>query len=194
MNDEEWQRWAATYAREERPMPPVVARARTDRRRAAVGLTGMYALAALLVSSAVSELRQAETAAAQASPLFVIGFVLVLIGAVHGATWGMLGRAGATPPALLADLERRHAGRRRLMGLMPWFTALAVGGTIAVEVASMYAARRFDLGSALGTLATCAATVAFVWWTTRRVGRLIDRELREAAEARRLLSEGEEGP
>ena len=56
----------------------------------------------------------------------------------------------------------------------------------------MLAARRFDPLSAVATLAICAATVGFVRLVVRRVSRLIERELRAAAEARRLLRDDED--
>ncbi len=73
---------------------------------------------------------------------------------------------------------------------MPWLTGFVVCGTIGFEAASMIAAGRFDISDAFGTLAVCGMTIALVWWTVKRVGNLIERELREATEARRLLAEG----
>jgi hypothetical protein len=192
MSDEEWQRWAATYAKEVRPIPPVIARARTDRKRAVIGLTLVYVIVALLVVSELHNLRHAPTLVAFASSLFAVISVVVLIVGLHVATWGILGRSGSAPLQLLSDLERRHAGRRRLIRFMPWVTGLLVCGTIGFEAASMIAAGRFDPLAAVGTLAICGLTVAFVSWTVKRVGNLIDRELRQAAEARRLLAEGDD--
>jgi hypothetical protein len=192
MTDEEWNRWAATYAREQRPVPPVLARARTDRRRAILGMAGVYVLAAGLALAAARELLHARTAADIASNLILLVLVVALAAGVGLAMRGAFGHAGGTPLELLADLERRHARRRRLIRFMPWLTGAAVAGTLATEVAQMAAAGRFDPASAAGTLATCAATVGFVWLIATRVGRLIERELRAAAEARRLLAEGDE--
>jgi hypothetical protein len=53
----------------------------------------------------------------------------------------------------------------------------------------MIAAGEFVPALAAATLASCAFTVGFGWLVIRRTNRLIDRELREAAEARRLLAE-----
>ena len=192
MTDEEWQRWTATYAKEERPIPPVMVRARTDRRRAFIGLTLVYAIAAMLALSELQSLRHAHTILALTSSLFTIVCVLILIVGLHVATWGIVGPTSSAPLALLADLERRHARRRRLLRLMPWMTGFVVCGTIGIEAASMIAAGRFDLSAAFGTLAVCGVTVALVWWTVKRVGNVIDRELREAAEARLLLTEGDD--
>jgi hypothetical protein len=126
------------------------------------------------------------------SSLFAMVCILAIIVGIHGATWGILGSRGGAPLELLTDLERRHAGRRRLLRLMPWLTGFIVCGTIGFEAASMIAAGRFDLWAAFGTLAVCGVTVTLMWWTVRRVGDLIERELRQAAEARRLLADGEE--
>jgi hypothetical protein len=75
---------------------------------------------------------------------------------------------------------------------MPWPTGFIVCGTIGFEAASMIVAGRFELSAAFGTLAVCGVTVGLVWWTVKRVGKVIDRELRQAAEGRRLLTEGED--
>jgi len=56
----------------------------------------------------------------------------------------------------------------------------------------MIADGRFDPATAAGALAAGAAAAGFVWVTVKRIGRVIDRELREAAEARRLLSESDD--
>jgi hypothetical protein len=192
MSDEEWERWAATYAKEVRPIPPVMARARTDRKRAFIGLTSVYVLAALLVLSELRHLRDAHTSLAFASSLFSMVFLLAFIVGIHVATWGILGRTGSAPLQLLADLERRHARRRRLLRLMPWLTGVIVCGTLGFDAASMIAAGRFDFWPAFGTLAVCGVTVGLVWSTVKGVGKVIERELRQAAEARRLLMEGDD--
>jgi hypothetical protein len=192
MSDEEWQRWAATYAEEVRPIPPVFRRALTDRKRAFVGVTLVYVLVGLLILSELRHLRDAHTSVAFASSLFSMVTLLAMIVGMHVATWGILGRTGSAPLQLLADLERRHAGRRRLLRLMPWLTGVIVCGTLGFEAASMIAAGRFDVWPALGTLAVCGVTVGLVWSTVRGVGRVIDRELRQSAEARRLLMEGDD--
>ncbi len=192
MSDEEWRWWAATYAKEVRPIPPVMARARTDRRRAFIGLTFVYVIAALLILSELQNLRHAHTVMAVTSSLFTIVCVVALIVGLHVATWGIVGRTGSAPLQLLADLERRHAGRRRLIRLMPWLTGFVVCGSIGLEAASMIAAGRFDVSGALGALAVCGVTLGLVSWTVKRVGSVIDRELRQATEARRLLTDGED--
>jgi hypothetical protein len=64
-----------------------------------------------------------------------------------------------------------------------------IGGTVALQLMSMLATGRFDLPATFETIGTGAATLALVWLTMRRVGNLIDRELRQTAEARRLLTE-----
>jgi hypothetical protein len=193
MSDEEWQRWAATYAKEGRSIPAVMRRARTDRTRALLGVTVAYVLLAFLLVSGLRELRRAHTIGALAPPLFMMLYVPIVIVGLHLTMWGRFGRAGQAPLDLLADLERRHAGRRRLIRFVRWIAGIGVCGTIAVDAIAMLAACRFDLPQAFGTLATCAATVGFVWFTVKRVGRLIDQELQQAAEARRMLTEGDDG-
>jgi hypothetical protein len=192
MSDEEWQRWMATYAKEGRPIPPVMGRARTDRRRALIGVTGVYALGGLLVLLELPELRHAHTIGAFASWLLAPLCVLIIIVGLHAATWGILGQSGGAPLDLMTDLELRHARRRRLIRLLPWLTGLCVSATIAEAVISMVAAGRFDLPAALAALGACAATAGIVWLTMRRVGKVIDRELRQSAEARRLLTDDDD--
>jgi hypothetical protein len=194
MSDEEWQRWAATYAREGRPIPPVMGRARTDRRRALVGVAGVYVISGLVVLLTLPELRQAHTVVALVSWLFIPLCLLIIIVGLHVATWGILGQSGGAPLDLLTDLEQRHARRRRLIRLLPWLAGFCVCGTIAIAVISMLADGRFDVPAALATLGACAATAGLVWLTVRRVGKVIDRELRQSAEARWLLTEGEDLP
>ncbi|HEY7376428.1 MAG TPA: hypothetical protein VIF57_29990 [Polyangia bacterium] len=192
MNDDEWNRWAATYAQEQRPMPPVLARARTDRGRAVLGATLVYGLAALLVLSDARHLLRSRSWPTVSSFAFTLVFAAVVIVGMHVAMWGTFGHGSGTPLDLLADLERRHAGRRRLLRFMPWLVGFAVLGTVASVAAEMIAAGRFDAGAAAGMLIVAGVAVGFVWLTMRRIGRLIDRELREAAEARRLLSESDD--
>ena len=189
MSDDEWQRWAVTYAKEVRPIPPVMRRARTDWKRALAGLTVVYLVAAFLVLAGLRELRGAHTIVAVASALFTMLCGPIVIVGLHVAMWGKFGRTGRAPIDLLADLQRRHAGRRRLIRFLPWLTGFAVCGTIAIQVMSMLAAGQLDLPPALATLAICAATIGLVWFAIRRTGKVIDSELRQAAEARRLLAE-----
>lgn len=194
MNDEEWQKWAATYAKETQPLPPIVKRVLSDRKRGLIGLTLVYLISALLIVLEIPELQNAHTTTALMSPLLAMVLVLVLAVGVHGLTWGAFRRTGVTPLRALSDLERRHAARRRLMRFLPWITAFGVLGTMGIEAASMTAARHFDLWSAVGTIAICGVTVGLVSLTVKRVGKVIDRDLRQTAEARRLLTEGEDAP
>jgi hypothetical protein len=192
MSDKEWEDWKAAYEREGRGVPTVLKRARTDRLRAFIGVGGVYAICAGLLVAAIGELRQATGALALVVPLLLIALVVVMIAGVSLAMRGTFGRGDGTPLALLAEMERRHAGRRRLIRFLPWITGASVASTIGVGVVATVAAG-FDAGGALATLAVCGVTVWCVWFVRRRVGRMIDRDLREAAEARRLLAEGAEG-
>jgi len=192
MNDEEWNRWAATYAREQRPMPPVLARARTDRRRAILGAAFVYALAAWVTLSDAGHLLRSRAWPTVLSFVFTLVFTAAVVAGMHVAMWGTFGHGSGAPLDLLADLERRHAGRRRLLRLLPWLTGFGLIGTVAAVAADMIAGGRFDPAAAAGVLAVGAVAAGFVWVTVKRIGRLIDRELREAAEARRLLSESDD--
>jgi len=97
MNDDEWNRWAATYAREQRPMPPVLARARTDRKRAILGLMVAYGLAALLAVPDVRQLARAHTWVPIASSLFMLLFVVAIVVGAQAAMWGTIGRGSGAP-------------------------------------------------------------------------------------------------
>jgi hypothetical protein len=193
MNDEEWNHWAWTYAQEQRPMPAILVRARTDRGRAILALAIGYAIVAVMALAGARELSHADSWAAIAGALFPIAGGLAIMIGVQVTMRATFASAARAPLELLADLERRHAGRRRLIRIMPWMAGLVVAGTVAIAAAQLLAAGRFDPASAAATLAICAATAGFVRFVVRRVSRLIDRELRAAAEARRLLGDDDDG-
>jgi hypothetical protein len=193
MVDREWERWRAIFEQMTRPLPSVVRRARTDRVRAWVGMTGIYVLALTVGVVTIPDLRGAHTVVVLSSPLLTFALLAIILVGTHASMRGSLGRTGSgSLLQLLADMERRHAGRRRLIRLLPWFTGLAVSGAIADSAIAMASAGRFSLGAALGTLGTCGFTVVFVWFVAARTARTIDCDLREAAEVRRLMTDGEE--
>jgi hypothetical protein len=189
MSDEEWNRWSALYAKEARPMPPILERARTDRTRALLGMAWLYFVCLLLILPAVLELRHAHTAPKMAESLFMLAFVALLVAGTHVAMRGTFSRQSAAPLDLLAELESRHRGRRRLLRFKPWALGVIVTGTVGLEVTSMAAAGRLEIVPLLSTIIACGATVWFVLWVTKRTRKQIDRELRETAELRRLLTE-----
>jgi len=191
MSDAEWDRLRATFREGGRPMPNIVKRAATDRRRMLLGFAGIYALAGLELAFALPALARAKSSVEAAAPTVVVLGSLAVVAVAHASMRGGFRADGVTPVALLDALATRHAGRRRLMRAMPWLTAAVVVGTIGSAAWAMIAAGRFEPVVAALTAAVSAATVALVWGVIRREGATIDRELREAAEARRLLEEGE---
>jgi hypothetical protein len=194
MNDHEWERWKTVYTRQARPIPTVLKRARTDRARALGGMIALYAITLVVALPVVRDLRRGPaTLGAVNDWIGLAGLGLLAVGA-QLAMRGTFGRSAPEPAALLAGLERRHAGRRRLIRFMPWGTGFIVAGTIGASAAAMIAARAFDWGEALSTALACAAAVWLVRAVIRRTRGIIDRELAEAAEARRLLEEGEAAP
>lgn len=185
MSDNEWERWKATFQKGDRPMPDVVNRARSDRRKAMVGAVLVYAIAAAVLASSAATLHRGSP------PADVIEFVVVLLGmgvmlvAVHRAMRGTFTATGAAPLDALAAMERRHAGRLRIMKLVPWmFAFFLVTGLLLGAMRG---------GITPGAAVTTAAATTFVGvcvgFLYPRMRRRIDRDLREAAEARRLLSE-----
>jgi MFS family permease len=190
MSDEEWDRWQSAWQAEKRPMPKVLARARSDRRRAIVGMAVFSVLVAGEIASAIAILAHSP------APLAVASAVLVLamsIGLTFGAFLAMRGTwaaSGGAPLALLDELERRHAARRRLMMVTVVGTAFIVTGTLVVGVLAW---QKGDPAALLRHVATSAFTVGFVWLVNRRVGRKIEQELRDAGEARRLLLDSSPG-
>lgn len=188
MSDEEWERWSRTWAAGGKPMPRVLRRAGSDRRRMFIGLAIFIVIAAFQVFGA------ARVVASDAPPIDKAGAALVavvLTGLGIGTAVAMrdgFGRSGSGPLDLLADMERRHRGRRRLKRVLYAGTVLLCGGTIAGA-----AWRVVVLGAAgatmLPALASTALTVAVVWIVTRRVEKVITRELAEAEEVRRMLQE-----
>ncbi|HVV52652.1 MAG TPA: hypothetical protein VHO06_23525 [Polyangia bacterium] len=194
MSDDEWERWRAVYGRRTRPIPPVLKRARTDRARALGAMLALYAIGLAIAVPVALDFRRARTTLGAIDDWLGLGLLGLLVVGTQLAMRGTLGRPAAEPAALLAGLERRHAGRRRLLRFMPWATGLLVGGTIASAATAMIAARAFAAGEAVSTAVVCGVTVWLVRAVSRRTRKVIDRELAEAAEARRLLEEGEAAP
>ncbi len=181
MSDEEWERWKETFRRAGRGEPPaVVRRAMRDRRRAILGVTVFYLLCAALLLHGLLRLRDDRGVVEVGSLVVEAGILLILgVGAplARRGTWG----GGDSAPVLerIAALERRHAGRRRLMRLVVCAMAFTVVGNLVL----------FALRADYGRLAECAFSVAFAWLVLGRTNRLIERDLREAAEVRKLLAE-----
>jgi hypothetical protein len=152
-------------------------------------VAGSYVISLGLLAVSIVALAQAHTAIDAAPALLMMIFLAALVVGVQIAMRGTLGRpaAGGTPLEMLAAQERRHAGRRRLIWMLPRFLGLLFVFAVGIEIASMIAARRFDLPGTLAVLAAFAVTAWFVRAVTTRVARIIERDRREAAEVRRLL-------
>ena len=188
MSDEGWEQWSRTWAAGGKPMPRVIRRARSDRQRMFIGLSIFLVIAALQVFAATRVLLSSAEAVDKASAaLTVIGMVGLGIGTAV-AMRASFGGSGSSPLDLLADMERRHRGRRRLKGVIYAGTVLLCGGALASA-----AWRVLVLGAGasamLPALASTALTVGVVFLVTRRVEGVIARELAEAEEARRLLED-----
>lgn len=190
MSDEEWNRWAGAWNRGGKPLPNVMKRAKSDRRRAFLGLGVLYAIAMLEVGFAIPALRAAKSFSDAAAPALVTVAMAVIIAGAHVVMRGTWSDAGRAPGDLLDAMERRHAARRRLGRLTGWCAAFLCAGAIGVAILDMIHEGRFDVAEAGGTLGICAFAGAFVWVVLKRTMALIERELREAAEARRLLADG----
>jgi hypothetical protein len=156
---------------------------------ALVGVVGVYVILAGTMASQVPALRRASTAD-------IVDFVVALLGSaaiivvVHRAMRGTFGATGAAPLEALAALERRHAGRLRLMRFMPWVFACLVAASVPrAFLWEGYTAQQIEL--LVAAVVFVLGVMAFQW---PRLRRRIARDLREVAEARRLLGEvGDEG-
>ncbi|APR77254.1 Hypothetical protein A7982_02601 [Minicystis rosea] len=191
MSDAEWERFKATFKQGGRPMPSIVKRAESDRRRLILGFVGIYAIVAVQLGFAIRALARARDLVGASEPVMTVLVTLAIVVIVHVSMRGGFRDDGSAPLALLEGLERRHAGRRRMMRWMPWLIGAGIAGTMGTMTATMIATGQFQPGPAATTAATCLASIALAWIMIRRVGTKIDRELREAHEARRLLTEDE---
>jgi hypothetical protein len=189
MNDDEWDRWQAAYAQHARPIPPVLRRAMTDRTRARWGLRVVYLLSIAIAAPALLDLWRTRTPFEVVKSVVGLATLALLVVGARIAMRGTIGSPTEEPLALLAGLERRHAGRRRLIRIMPWLLGAMLVETVGITIAEMVRARAFDPGSALATVVACGAAIWLVRMSMKHTARIIDRELREAAEARRLMSE-----
>lgn len=185
MSDEEWERWKETFRRAGRGEPPaVVRRAMSDRRRAIFGITVFYLPCAAGLLHGLLQLREVRGVVEVGSLVIEAGILLILGVGAPLATRGTWGGVDSAPVLeRIAALERRHAGRRRLMRLVVWAMAFTIVGNLVL----------FALTAGYGRLAVCAFSVAFAWLVLGRTNRLIERDVREAAEVRELLAEPAEG-
>lgn len=187
--DQEWKRWKTTFQKEERPMPNVMNRARSDGRRARLGLAGIYAVATLEVFGQTPDIRHARSLGGLMGPFAVLSAMVLIIVGAHVAMRGSFKEAGATPRELLAAMEKRHMGRLRLVRFMPWAGAYVVAATLAVAAREWVRAGRVDPLTAVAEVGACALVIALMIWVGRRTREVIQRELSEAAEARRMMEE-----
>jgi hypothetical protein len=192
MSDDEWTRWKRTFQAGGKPMPNVIKRAQTDRRRAIAGVVGFYVIAAGEVAFALPRLLAAKTAVAAMAPLVILVGMLVLGVGMAVSVRGTLGPSGTSPTDLLDALEKRHTGRRRLIRFMPWGIGFVTASTMGTVVVVMISVGQLSASLAATTAGLCAFTAAFGWLVIHRTRKGIDRDLREVAEARRLLAEDAE--
>ena len=192
MGDTEWERWQSSWKTENRPMPEVLRRAKSDRLRAIVGTVIFCAILLVEIAVAVTGLR------GDASPGGVAAAVLILASSAglgvgfFVAMRGSWAKSSGSPLELLAGLERRHLARRRLMLVVLVCTAVIVTGVLALAVLSMV--RHGSAMELVGPVGASLFTVAFTWLVTSRVSRVIDRELAQVKEARALMGPAEATP
>jgi hypothetical protein len=187
MSDDEWERLKASYERGGRPMPRVVKTATTDRMRAWLGMVGMYAIGALEVFASVGMIRRARTALDLQSPIQTLIGVALIVGGAHIAMRGTFGRSVSTPGEVLAALERRNAGRKKLLHMMPWFVGFFVVTSLAGDIAHVVIADK--VADVVASFTIQASALALVVWALRQMRRKMTRDTREIAEARRLLDD-----
>lgn len=145
----------------------------------------VYVILAGTVASKVPVLLRASTRADIAE--LVVGLLggIAIVVAVHVTMRGTFRGTGAAPLEALAALERRHAGRLRLVRVICWIAACLVAARVARAVITG--------GSIRPVVELVAETVAilvvFLAFVRLRLRPHIDRDLRDVAEARRLLGE-----
>jgi hypothetical protein len=193
MSDQEWERWKATFEKGGGPMPDVVKRARTDRKRFLLGLLGLYLLSGAQIAVHIPALRHAHTVLEGGDHAIVIATVALVIASAHVAMRGAFAGAGEGPADLLAAMDRRNAGRLRLVRAIPWIMAFTVGASAAIFIARAMT-HQVEVAGEIAGLVIQAAVVVFVVLVVRRFRSYLDGELRASAEARRLLAaDGSEG-
>jgi hypothetical protein len=157
---------------------------------AVAALVLAYVILAGTMASQVPALIHASTRADIADfALGLLGGAAILV-ALHVTMRGTFRAAGAAPLEALAQLERRHAGRLRLVRAVLWIFGCVLAATVAQAVVtegfSMLVFERLAKTEAAPVVWIVVWFVVFVrlWMRPR-----IDRDLREVAEARRLLGE-----
>jgi hypothetical protein len=188
MSDPEWERWTSSFRKEARPLPPILKRARTDRRREILGFIGIYAIGLAECVAAVDGLLKARTMLDAAPCILILATVAAAVVGAHVAMRGTLGAHGQAPLELLDAMAARHEGRRRLARFLPWCTGFLLFGIVGLAVAALIEKGRIDWGFVAVTLAAGGLTAGFVWFVVRKTHRLVERELAEISEARRLLT------
>jgi hypothetical protein len=186
MSDQEWERWKATYEKGGGPMPDVVRKARTDRRRFLLGMLLLYLLSTVQVLVQIPHLRRARTVLERGDPVLVIATLALIVASAHVAMRGAFGRAADRPVDLLDAMAKRHAGRLRLARAVPWIMALIVGATVALFIARAVT-HQVDVIEGAAGLVFQVAIAAFVVLVMRRFRRDIELEIGESEAARRLL-------
>ena len=189
MSDVEWDRLRATFQTERRAMPSVLGKARTDRKRALMGLVLLYAVSTPIAIVMLLQLRHAVTLADFAAPLFVLSIVAIILVGVHFALRGTLAEGALTPGALLDELERRHAGRRKLLSALRWVGAYVLSGIVVAAVHGWMAAKRVDAPTVMALIVILAFAIPTHLVLERWALGRIARDFQEVAEARRLMSE-----
>lgn len=189
MSDDEWDRLRETFQKEQRAMPGVLTKARADRKRALIGLVVLYAMLAPIAVLMLVQLRHAVAIADFAAPLFVLSIVAIILMGVHRALGGTLAEGALTPGQLLDGLERRHAGRRKLLRVMRWVGAYVLSGIIVAGVHGWIASGRVDAPTAIAVVVILAFAISTHLFLERWASGRIARDLQEVAEARRLMAE-----
>ena len=195
MSDDEWTRLRGTFQKEQLAMPSVLTRARNDRKRVFVGRLLVYLMLLPVALLQVPPLRRAVTLADFGAPLFIISMVAIILICVHVALRGTLAEGRLTPLELLNELEKRHAGRRKLLRFLPWIGAYVLSGMIVAAVHGWVAAGRVDVPTIILLVVILAYAIGTHIFLDRWARGRITRDVKAVAEARRLLADdGVEGP
>lgn len=166
-------------------MPDVVRRARNDARRARWAMAASYAVFVAAILFELWMLAHKDRPLDRAGIALACAFAGALMGAASAAMQGTWSAQGDAPLDALAALERRNAGRQRVLVVMRWCVAVFIVASIALYVAL----GRGVPGEPLSKLARLGVPVVLMVLVDRRARARFERDRRESAEARKLLAE-----
>ena len=189
MNDPEWEKLKTTFQQGGRPMPAIVAKERTNRKLAIVGMSLVYVIFVPVTWSLVGELRKAQSRLDVLMALVVAAMMMAILIGMHVSMRGTFGNPGAAPLAQLDALEKRHRGRLRLARFIPWCVGSFVVAIVAITIADDIAKGHFNRADVVALAGMAVISIVPSWLVLAFVRKRVLRDLAEITEARRLLND-----